>query len=313
MLTPIPPTRNPSDLDMRLTAAGTLARLSQIYQDAVPWSEIVKGFPFLGDRIMFASQALGIFKPRQMDRVLSIKTVVPREGRGAQYSDQVAEGSKNGLWVYDMRERSPAHSQNQWLKTAWMEGLPLIYLRGLAPAVYLPSFPVYVTDWDADAGQVRVAFGLECTSQQDLVEPALMGRELPRYTYGRMQNRVSVARFRIDVLEAYQDTCALSGLAQSQLVDAVPITQGGSGARLDVTEGLCMSRLHHAAFDANLLGIDPDGRVHLSEQLDTYAKGDPFARNLMSVAGRRISVPRTPEFQPNRDLLAARFEQFQAN
>ena len=101
---------------------------------------------------MFASQALGIFKPRQMDRVLSIKTVMPREGRGAQYSDQVADGSENGMWVYDMRERSPVHSQNQWLKTAWMEGLPLIYLRGLAPAVYLPLFPVHVTDWDAGAG-----------------------------------------------------------------------------------------------------------------------------------------------------------------
>ena len=219
----------------------------------------------------------------------------------------------NGMWVYDMRERNPAHPQNQWLKTAWTEGLPLIYLRGLAPAVYLPLFPVHVADWDAGAGQVRVVLGLECTSQQDLVEPALMGRELSRYTYGRMQNRVSVARFRVGVLEAYRDTCALSGLAQPQLVDAVPIAQGGSGGRLDVTEGLCMSRLHHAAFDANLFGIDPDGRVHLSEQLDTYAPGDLFGRNLMSVAGRRISVPRAPEFQPNRELLAARFEQFQAS
>ena len=298
---------------MRLAAAGTLARLAQIYRDAVPWSEIVRGFPFPGGRIMLASQALGIFKPRQMDRVLSIKTVVPRAGRGAQYADQVADGSENGMWVYDMREHSPAHPQNQWLKTAWMEGLPLLYLRGLAPAVYLPSFPVYVTDWDAGAGQVRVTLGLECTSQQDLVEPALMGRELSRYTYGRMQNRVSAACFRVDVLEAYQDTCALSGLARPQLVDAVPIAQGGSGGHLAVTEGLCMSRLHHAAFDANLLGIDPDGRVHLSERLDTYANGDPFVRNLMSVAGRRIAVPEAPEFQPNRDLLAARFEQFQAN
>ena len=91
------PTRNPSDLDMRLTTAGTLARLSQIYRDAVPWSEIVKGFPYPGGHIMFASQALGIFKPRRMDRVLSIKTVMPREGRGAQYSDQETDGCANGM------------------------------------------------------------------------------------------------------------------------------------------------------------------------------------------------------------------------
>lgn len=310
MLTSVPA---PSDLEMRLAAAGTLARLAHIYRDAVPWGEVVKGFPFRGDRILFANRAVGIFKPKQMDRVLSIRTVVPRAGKGVQYSDQKTDGSANGMWVYDMRDLDPAHHQNQWLKTAWREGLPLIYLRGLAPAVYLPQFPVYVMDWDADAGQVRVALGLECTSQQDLVEPALRGRALFRYTYGCMQKRVSMARFRIDVLAAYKDTCALSGLVQPQLVDAVPITQGGSGGRLDVTEGLCMSRLHHAAFDANLLGIDPDGRVHLSERLDTYANEALYPRNLMSVAGRRILMPKAPGFQPNRDLLAARFEQFQAN
>ena len=70
-------TRAPSDLEMRLAAAGTLARLAQIYRDAVPWHEMVKGFPFRGDRILFANRAVGIFKPRQMDRVLSIRTVVP--------------------------------------------------------------------------------------------------------------------------------------------------------------------------------------------------------------------------------------------
>lgn len=307
-------TWNPHDLEMRLAAARTLARLSHIYRDAVPWREIIKGFPYLGDRILLANRAWGIFKPRQMDRVLSIKTTLPREGRGARYSDQVTEeGGENGMWIYDMRDRDPAHSQNQWLKTAWSEGLPLIYLRGLAPAVYLPQFPVYVTDWDASEGQVRVALGLECATRQDLVESELLGSALPRYTYRRMQDRVLMACFRVDVLKAYQDTCACSGLAQPQLVDAVPIVQGLSGDTLNVTEGLCMSRLHHAAFDANLLGIDPDGRIHVSEQLDTREAGDPFSRHLMSLAGRRIAVPRTPESHPNRDLLAVRFEQFEAS
>ena len=306
-------TRNPHDLEMRLAAARTLARLSDIYRDAVPWSEIKKGFLHAGDRILLANKAVGIFKPRQMDRILSIKTSLPRVGRDARYSDQVAEeGSANGMWIYDMRDRDPAHSQNQWLKTAWSEGLPLIYLRGLAPAVYLPQFPVYVTDWDASEGQVRVALGLECATRQDLVESELSGSALPRYTYRRMQDRVLMACFRVDVLKAYQDTCACSGLAQPQLVDAVPIVQGLSGDALNVTEGLCMSRLHHAAFDANLLGIDPDGRIHVSGQLDTRAAGDPFSRHLMALAGRRIAVPRTPESHPDRDLLAVRFEQFRS-
>ena len=100
-------TRDPSDLDMRLAAAGTLARMAQIYRDAVPWHEMVKGFPFRGDHILFANRAVGIFKPRQMDRVLSVRTVVPRAGRGVQYSDQGTDGSGNGIWIYDMRDLDP--------------------------------------------------------------------------------------------------------------------------------------------------------------------------------------------------------------
>ena len=305
-------TRAPSDLEMRLAAAGTLARLAQIYRDAVPWHEMVKGFPFGGDRILFANRAVGIFKPRQMNRVLSIRTVVPRAGRGVQYSDQETDGSAHGMWVYDMRDLDPAHHQNQWLKTAWMEGLPLIYLRGLAPAVYLPQFPVYVMDWDAGAGQVRLVLGLECRTSQDLLPVDAFGGPLSAYTYRCMEARVSKARFRIDVLEAYRETCTFSGVSQPQLVDAVPIVSGANGDTVDMTEGLCMSHLHRAAFDANLLGVDPDGRIHVAEQLDTGTARDPFARNLMALAGNRIEVPRTPEFQPNQDLLAVRFKQFQA-
>ena len=308
------PTRTPNDLEMRLAATRMLARLSHIYRDAVPWREIDKGFAFRGNRIRFASRAGGIFKPVQMDRVLSISTVVPRPGRGVQYADQVAGGGKDGMWFYDMRDRNPAHHQNQWLKTARDEGLPLIYLRGLAPAVYLPLFPVYVTDWDANAGRVRVILGLECTTRNDLVAPDLMVDPLPRYTYRHMQARMHVARFRVDVLKAYRGTCALSGLAQPQLVDAVSIApNASSGEASDVTEGLCMSRLHHAAFDANLLGIDPDGRVHVSGQLDPREAGDSFVRSLTDLSGRRIEAPRAPECRPNRDLLAVRFEQFLRN
>jgi putative restriction endonuclease len=34
-----------------------------------------------------------------------------------------------------------------------------------------------------------------------------------------------------------------------------------------VTNGIARSKIHHAAFDNHLIGIDPDGRVHVSERL----------------------------------------------
>ena len=34
-----------------------------------------------------------------------------------------------------------------------------------------------------------------------------------------------------------------------------------------ISNGLPLTKLHHAAFDANLIGIDPDFRIHVSDRL----------------------------------------------
>ena len=34
-----------------------------------------------------------------------------------------------------------------------------------------------------------------------------------------------------------------------------------------VSNGLPLTKIHHAAFDAHLIGIDPDYRIHVSERL----------------------------------------------
>ena len=34
-----------------------------------------------------------------------------------------------------------------------------------------------------------------------------------------------------------------------------------------VTNGIPLSKIHHAAFDAHLIGIDPDFRMHVSDRL----------------------------------------------
>jgi len=34
-----------------------------------------------------------------------------------------------------------------------------------------------------------------------------------------------------------------------------------------VSNGLPLTKIHHAAFDANLIGIDPDFRIHVSDRL----------------------------------------------
>ena len=57
-----------------------------------------------------------------------------------------------------------------------------------------------------------------------------------------------------------------------------------------VTNGLPLSKIHHAAFDAHLIGIDPNYKVHVSERLLVQRDG-PMLEALKLLHGRRLHPP----------------------
>ena len=74
-----------------------------------------------------------------------------------------------------------------------------------------------------------------------------------------------------------------------------------------VPNGLPLSKIHHAAFDANLIGVDPDYRVHISDALLEMNDGPMFEHGIKAMAGRPIQLPRREADWPDRERLAARF------
>ena len=68
-----------------------------------------------------------------------------------------------------------------------------------------------------------------------------------------------------------------------------------------------LSKLHHAAFDANLIGIDADYRVHVSEALLSMSDGPLFEQGIKAVEGRTLRLPTRAQDLPDRDRLAQRF------
>jgi hypothetical protein len=77
-----------------------------------------------------------------------------------------------------------------------------------------------------------------------------------------------------------------------------------------VSNGLPMSKIHHAAFDSNLIGIDPDFRIHVSEELLAMNDGPMLEQGIKAMAGRIIRLPNREVDHPDRDRLAQRFELF---
>jgi putative restriction endonuclease len=72
-----------------------------------------------------------------------------------------------------------------------------------------------------------------------------------------------------------------------------------------------MSKLHHAAFDAHLIGIDPDLKVHVSTRLLEQHDG-PTLESLKSLHGKLIRVPKRVSDKPDPHRLEARFSRYKA-
>jgi hypothetical protein len=70
------------------------------------------------------------------------------------------------------------------------------------------------------------------------------------------------------VLIAYGGRCAISRLPEPKLLDAAHIIDDANErlGQLVVTNGLPSSKIHHAACDAQLTGVDPDFRIHVSDR-----------------------------------------------
>ena len=77
-----------------------------------------------------------------------------------------------------------------------------------------------------------------------------------------------------------------------------------------VSNGLPLTKLHHAAFDAHLIGIDPDYGIHVSDRLLEIHDGPFLELGLKGIVGQVIQLPRRTEDYPNRERLALRFEEF---
>jgi putative restriction endonuclease len=267
-----------------------------------------------GRRISVVSRR-GIFKPAQMRWLLSISTVHPRPNARVWYDDQTIVHSQieagDEEINYSFQGRDPAAFDNQLLLEAMRERVPIIYFLGVAPARYTAHFPTFVVDWDPRELRAKIAFGTASQAVREEQSPFDIDR---RYAVREVQQRLHQARFREAVLTAYGQRCALTGLPEPKLLDAAHIV-GDKDEEMGmpvVPNGLPLSKVHHAAYDANLIGIDPDYRIHISEKLLSIHDGPMLEEAIKKIDGRLIRLPAREVDYPDRNRLAVRFEQFEA-
>lgn len=302
-------------LDQRIRKAAFvhIRRLNAV-KDHLTSAELAAGFEFDGERIPLVNPQRGIFKPRQMKYLLSIRTVFPRPGAKVWYDDQRTvhrQIYESAEWVdYAFMGSDPEAADNRWLREAMEQHIPVIYFIGIAPQLFTAVAPAFVGEWDRRSLKAKIGFGELGSNAQAVMEDSAPAR---RYALRAVQQRLHQASFREAVIEAYAGRCALSGLPEPLLIDAAHIISDGNEqlGQPVVPNGLPLSKIHHAAFDAHLIGIDPDYRLHVSDRLLVQNDG-PMLEALKRLHGGTLHLPVRDRDQPDRDRLALRFEHYLA-
>jgi putative restriction endonuclease len=291
-------------------------RLKRVSAGGVLTSDDLKaGFTFEGTRVPLVNPQRGIFKPASMRYLLSVRTVYPVSGRKVWYDDQrqVHEQIERGdeLIDYAFMGSDPDAADNRRLREAQEAQVPILYFLGVAPQRYALIWPTYVVAWSATELKAKLAFGAPLVEATTWTTPAAPER---RYALRLVRQRLHQATFREAVLTAYGGRCAISGLPEPRLLDAAHIVDDAheTFGQPVVTNGLPLSKLHHAAFDAHLIGIDPEFRIHVSGGLLSMDDGPLFEQGIRAVAGHKIRLPGRARDYPDRDRLAERFDRFRA-
>lgn len=295
-------------LDERVrTAAFAHLRSIQLRTGGPVRFEDVAGFELDGQRIPLMDRQRGIRKPRMLEAALSFRTVHADRPDQRPYDDSPGP---DGYLRYKWRGTDPSQAENRALRVAAARRLPLIWFQGIASGTYLPIFPVWLVDEEPGSHQFVVALDAEQAERWET--STVVDLDLRRrYAERVVQDRLHQPLFRARVLTAYDGRCAICRLRHHELLDAAHIVPDSEGGQPVVPNGIAMCKIHHAAFDVGMLGVDPDYRVAIRADLLTETDGPTLRHTLQEVHGSRLEVPRQRAARPNRDLLADRWERFQ--
>ncbi|WP_231912525.1 HNH endonuclease [Rhodococcus sp. EPR-157] len=265
-------------------------------------------FRFDGEPFRLMDPQRGIRKPKELAAALSIRTVYRPDGAKRPYEDEMGD---DGLLRYKWRGEDLDHPENRALRSAMELELPLIWFFGVGVAMYQPIFPVYLLAEEPERHQFVIIPGA-IRGLVDATSPA--ESQLRRYVMAESKRRLHQPVFRATVMRAYDTRCAVCSLAHGQLLDAAHIVPDSDEAGIPtVRNGLAMCKIHHAAYDAHILGVSPDYIVKIRADLLDEIDGPMLQYGLKERHDQKLMVlPSVRAQRPDRDLLSISYERFRS-
>ncbi|QIS05325.1 restriction endonuclease [Nocardia brasiliensis] len=288
------------ELDLRLMIINHVKQ-AMAERGALTRSELA-AFPVGDSTLRLIDQNKGIWNPSWLQATLSIVSKP-----NSPYSDEEVGDS---LYAYAYRDGS-TNGDNTKLRRACELELPIILLRWIHPGTYVPVLPVYVVR--DDIANRKFILALDETLRT-VGDPQHLDPIQRTYAKRLTNQRLHQPAFRGRVLLAYGRRCTICSIGHVQLLDAAHIiSDTKEHGYPEVTNGLCLCKIHHAAFDADLLGISPDYQIHISKKLmQDSSEGSMLMHGLQAMDGKELSLPARRTDRPDKERLAERFAEYQS-
>ncbi|MDA2946393.1 MAG: HNH endonuclease [Actinomycetota bacterium] len=273
-------------------------------------------FPFGGKTYRLIGSQTGIWRVAALsDSAIAISTAYVPDGKPRPYED--GEGP-DGLQRYKWRGTDPNQSDNRALRRAMQRNLPLLWLVGIG---YVPGtktqlfyvrFPVYLVGEEPADHQFVV--GLEAGQQAIGLEQSSEAFEIvKRYNQRVVKARYHQPIFRARVIQAYERKCAVCLLPFTELLEAAHIKPDSQGGSAMVSNGMSLCKIHHGAYDTNLMGISSSYKIHVRESVLSTVDGPTLQHSIKAMDGKSLQkLPSSKALKPDQDLLAERFAAFLA-
>ena len=288
------------DAQIRLKAFEWLEKMVSIQGDVLERQYLERGFVFQGEKITLVGPR-GIWKPKIMDLPISITTTTDSPYEDKQEGEHFLE--------YKYRGTDPYHSDNVGLRELMRREIPLIYFLSVLPGLYLVTLPVFIVDDDMANLSFRVVLDdAKFIGKNQVLDSA--GESIRRsYLTSQVRNRLHQRKFREKVLRAYDTRCTMCRLAHRELLDGAHIIPDKEEAGLPIVQnGLSLCKIHHAAFDKNIIGISPDYEIHVRQDVLEEIDGPMLKHGIQSLNKRKIILPKNRKDWPDKERLDFRFQ-----
>jgi putative restriction endonuclease len=117
--------------------------------------------------------------------------------------------------------------------------------------------------------------------------------------------------FRERVLRAYASKCSLCSLKHKELLDAAHIIPDTHELGSPIVQnGLSLCKIHHAAFDNNIIGISPDYMIQIRSDVLIEIDGPMLKHGIQSLNNHKLILPKHNRDWPDKQRLDFRYQLF---